>query len=206
MRSKWFLSSTLGMMLFFFAIQAFSQVVPAGHEGNLPFAVGAGPSSFDVDWGHGRMLGGTIWADYHPNQLPSLLHGLGLELEARDISLNANSTQKNYREDTVAGGAIYTWYHYRNFHPYGKFLVGYGSMDFSLPPPNANYSHDTRTLYAPGLGLEQRLFRHVWARADYEYQTWPDFLSRSKSNPTSPNPQGFTLGVAYDFGHIAHRK
>ncbi len=78
------------------AIPIFSQVVPQAQEGLWPFSVDAGVSTFDVDWGHGRMLGGTLWADWHPNRIRSLLDGLGLEIEARDISLNRGDEPSNY--------------------------------------------------------------------------------------------------------------
>jgi hypothetical protein len=158
----------------------------------LPIVVGIGPSSYDVDWGHGRMFGGTIWADWYPEKLPHILRGLGVEGEARDISLNRSSSQPNLRQDTAGGGPIYAWRHFRNFHPYVKYLIAHGSMDFYTGTP---YTHDTRTLYAPGGGIEIRFYRQFWARADYEYQTWQTLLGHT------PNPQGFTAGVAFDFAH-----
>jgi opacity protein-like surface antigen len=153
------------------------------------------------------MYGGAFWIDYYPG-MPSILHGLGVEVEARDISFDRHevptqqypnwSGQANTREDTAGGGAIYTWRHFRNFHPYGKFLISYGSVDFitGLTHATSTYTHDTRTVMAPGLGIEYRIFRPLWARADYEYQDW-----LGKLLGTTLNPQGFTVGVAYDFSH-----
>jgi len=197
MHFKQFLLPALAPILLIAAVPSFPQVVPSAHEDRLSFSVGAGASSFDVDWGHGRMLGGTLWADWHPGKVPSFLNGIGLEIEARDISLDRGTHPSNYREDTAGGGPIYTWRHYRNFHPYGKFLLQFGSMDFKIP--NSTYTHDTRTIYAPGLGLEYRVFENIWARADYEYQRWPNLLGGT------PDPQGFTVGASYDFGH-RHRR
>ncbi len=172
-----------------------SQVVPQAQVGSgQTFSIGVGPANYDVDWGHGRMFGGTIWADWYPSQVPRSLHGLGIEAEARDISLNRSSTQpSNLREDTIGGGPIYSWPHFRNFRPYGKALVEFGSMDFQihrLP----SYTHDSRALFAPGLGFDYRVFRSIWARADYEYQIWGTLFAHT------PDPQGFTVGVAYAFG------
>jgi hypothetical protein len=93
MRFKVFLSSAVAVSLLTAAIPIFSQVVPQAKETGLPFTLGAGVSSFDVDWGHGRMLGGTLWADWHPSRIPSLLNGLGVEVEARDISLNREAVR-----------------------------------------------------------------------------------------------------------------
>jgi opacity protein-like surface antigen len=212
MRFKLFVLSILTVSLFAAAFPAFSQVVPAATSGgHWPLSVGIGPSSYDVDWGHGRMYGGTIWVDYYPGMLPSILHGLGVEAEARDISLDRHedphqqypnwSEQANTREDTAGGGVIYTWRHFRNFHPYGKFLISFGSVDFitGLTHATSTYTHDTRTLKAPGLGFEYRIYHQFWARADYEYQDWGTLLGKTL------NPQGFTVGVAYNFSHFSHR-
>jgi hypothetical protein len=193
MRFRLFVLPVLAVSIFAVAIPALSQVVPSYRSKILlPISLGIGPSSYDVDWGHGRMLGGTIWADWYPEKLPHILRGLGVEAEARDIGLNRSSTQTNVRQDTAGAGPIYAWRHFQNFHPYAKYLIAFGSYDF---PPAGTYSHDTRTLYAPGGGFEYRFYRQFWARADYEYQTWQTLFG------TTPNPQGFTVGVACDFAH-----
>lgn len=171
-----------------------AQAAPAAETGGLTLAVGAGLSDYDVDWGYGRMLGGTLWVDAEPPLRPVWLHGLGAEIEARDISPNHSSTQpSNYREDTLGGGVTYTVHRYRSIRPYGKFLASYGSMDFETSSPT--YSHDSRTVYAPGGGLAVDLHRNFWARVDYEYQFWPQLLGRTT------DPQGFTFGVMYDLDH-----
>ncbi len=48
-------------------------------------------------------------------------------------------------------------------------------------------------LFAAGGGLEYRIFRPIWVRADYEYQDWGTLLGNTF------NPQGITVGVAYEF-------
>jgi len=172
-----------------------SQVVPTATAGNgQAFTVGAGGSSFNMDWGHGRMVGATLWADWHPKQVPGRLYGLGLEAEARDISANPSSTQPpNFRQDTAGGGVIYNWSHYPRFRPYGKFLISFGSIDFQIQR-NPAYTHETRTVYTSGGGFDYRVWGPVLVRADYEYQFWPSFLGNTL------DPQGFTIGVAYAFG------
>lgn len=198
MRFKLLVLPVLAVSILTVAIPACSQTVPAYQREELPLFVGIGPSGYDVDWGHGRMYGGTIWADWYPERMPSVLHGLGIEIEARDISLDRHlPPQFNLRQDTVGGGAIYTWRYFRNFHPYAKYLVSYGSYDFSPVQlgPNNYYSHAARMLWAPGAGLEYRVYRAFWARADYEYQTWQTLLGKT------PDPQGVTLGVSYNFAY-----
>jgi len=171
---------------------AFSQVASAASGREIPFTIGLGPSSYDVDWSHGRMYGGTIWIDWRPYLPITLLHGWGLEAEARDISLDRGSHPTNFRQDTAGVGPLYVWTRYRSFQPYGKFLVQLGSIDFQATG-HPYYTHDTRTVYAPGGGFEYRVVGHFWARADYEYQFWQSLLGKT------PDPQGFTIGVSYHF-------
>jgi hypothetical protein len=185
-----------------------AQVVPSATEGRSPFAAGVGVSSFDVDWEHGRMLGGTLWLDWSPRLGPRLLRGLGLEAEARDISLARSSTQPDFRYDTAGGGPIYRWPLTRTITFYGKYVEAFGSVDFGpaptppsggLQPVGKPYTHDTRTLVGAGGGLEFRIFRATRARVDYEYQAWPDLFKNTL------DPQGFTAGVEYDFRFL-HRR
>jgi opacity protein-like surface antigen len=213
-------------------LPAASQVIPAGQEGKLPLSVGAGASAFHLDWGedsngHRRPIwGGTLWIDWHFYGLPRYLNGLGIEVEARDVSKfgprelskgygdwnctdgevqpNCQPNPSGLREDTAEGGVIYTWRRYAKFHPYGKFLFGFGSMDFpagdAFLRSGAPYTHDTRTIYGPGGGLEYRFNRKVDIRADYEYQFWPDFLG----HPHALNPNGISVGATYSFKPYHH--
>jgi opacity protein-like surface antigen len=175
------------------AIPAFSQVAPSAHEGGLPLVVGVGFSNFATDFGPGRRMDGvSVWADWQPSRLPGALRGLGIEAEGRDINFGRPSALSKMRQDTAEGGPIYTWRHYRNFHPYAKYLIGFGSIDF---PPYGTYSHDTRTVLIPGGGAEYRAYRNIWVRGDYEYQYW-----RHIFGPHDLNPNGVTIGVSYDFG------
>jgi hypothetical protein len=196
MRFKLFVPLIFVVSLLTVALPAFSQVASAYSAPGVPWSVGLGPSSYDVDWGHGRMLGGTIWADWYPPAIESLTHvrGLGVEMEARDISLVQNlPAQKNMRQDTAGGGPIFNWHLTRRFHPYFKGLFEDGSVDFY---PLPGYSHDTRLLIASGGGFEYRFLGSLKVRADYEYQYWIGTLLGN-----TLNPQGFTVGIAYDLLH-----
>jgi opacity protein-like surface antigen len=120
---------------------------------------------------------------------------VGLELEGHDINFGRPSDLSTMRQDTFGGGPIYTWRHYRTFHPYAKYMIGMGSIDFPpLPNSPPTYTHDTRTVYAPGGGLEYRAFRNLWVRGDYDYQYWPKIFGLH-----TLTPNGCTFGVAYDF-------
>jgi opacity protein-like surface antigen len=170
-----------------------AQAAPSANDGTRPLAIGGGISNYDVDWGHGRMLGATVWADYTPSWLPARLRGLGVEAEARDISLHHSSSQpSNLREATLGGGPIYVWRHFRSFHPYFKGIASFGILDFKTRDPNYNY--DSRTVLSAGGGFEYRVYRNLWARADYEYQDWPQLFGGQ-----TLDPQGFTVGASYHF-------
>jgi opacity protein-like surface antigen len=177
----------------------YSQVGPAARQGGIPLVVGAGFSGYNTDWGHDNWMEGvSAWVDFYPPHLPGVLHGLGVEAEGRDINIGRPADLSNMRQDTGLGGAIYTWDHYRNFRPYAKFLAGIGSIDFprSTRIGGGPYSHDTFTVSAaPAGGVEFRAFRHVWVRGGYEYQFWHDVFGR----PQDLNPNGFTVGLSYDF-------
>jgi opacity protein-like surface antigen len=173
---------------------AFSQVAPAAHQGELPFAIGAGASNFDVDWGRNRMDGFTIWGQWRPRP-DGWLAGLGLDAEVRDIDHGrSDKLPANFKQVTGSGGPMFTVRVLNSVQPYGKFLVGLGSIDFRVPNL-PYYTHDTRTVYAPGGGIQFRLHHHLWVRADYEYQFWPQMFQRLQTL----DPQGFTLGFNYDF-------
>jgi opacity protein-like surface antigen len=178
------------------ASAAEGQVAPAAagmQHSDLSF--GTGLTSWDPDWGNGRMLGVTVWSDFRP-PLPSYLAGFGAELEARDVDWHRTNQPANYRQATIGGGPIYTWSRYRIVQPYAKFLVDFAGMNFSIP--GTSYSHDTRTAYVPGGGLEACAYQRLCARLDYEYQVWqPMFAPNNR-----PTPQGFTLGLRWDVGQI----
>jgi opacity protein-like surface antigen len=179
------------------ASSAFAQSVPSATEAKLQLAVGAGFSGFNPDYGHGHLLGGTMWVDYTLNRIPEVLRGIGLEVEARDLNYGRSSTQPSIlRQDVAGGGVIYSWRHFRDVRPYGKFLMGFGNAD-DRETVSRRY-HDSRTVTSEGGGVEFRASRRVWVRVDYEYQFWPDFFKAAKPYGKL-NPQGFTAGVLYHF-------
>jgi opacity protein-like surface antigen len=194
MRSRLLLSFALAMIVAS-ACDCPAQTIYTARERTVPFAVGAGMSNFDIDYGQyrgkeRRMEGITLWLDYTPPNLPGFLRGLDLEIEGRDINYALPSNMSRMRQSTAAGGALYSWRRYRVV-PYAKYLLGMGSLDF---PKIGAYSHDTRAISAPGAGLELRAFRNITLRADYEYQFWPHLFG-----PNALNPNGFTISSAYDF-------
>ena len=202
-----------------FAIHGLGQVVPSAETGGLPLVVGAGVSGFNIDWGQdafGRtryMEGVTLWVEWGLTRLPGprALRGLGVEVEGRDIDFglpaslsNAemHDTGTNMRQDTGLGGVIYTWRRYRLIRPYGKALAGLGSIDFPpLPASPPSYRHDNRTITAFGGGADFHACRHVWIRADWEYQFWRGLFG----SPNALTPAGVTIGAVYDFRSVHPR-
>jgi opacity protein-like surface antigen len=177
------------------ALTSLSQIAPSATQGGIPLTAGVGFSQYDSDWS-GWISGATLWLDWNLNRMPQKLQGLGLEAEGRDLSFNRTGWQPKLRQDTAEGGAIYHWPYFERFHPYAKFMAGYGSIDFNNTR-NPYYTHDTRTILAPGGGADYRIWRNVWLRGDYEYQFWTHFY-----NNHALTPAGFTIGATYDFGHM----
>ncbi len=203
MRLKLFPPLSLALCLFSFVHPAFSQAAPAGYEGRtLPIAIGGGVAGIKTDWGKSVMYGGTLWIDYFPPHLPHMLSGLGLDVEGRDVNYGRpTNVPANLRQDTAVGGPIYMWRRFPNLQVYGKGLIGFGSMDFTIYGA-PGYTHETRTIFAPGGGIQAHAYKHVWVRADYEYQFWPDLFPHNGTR--SLNPQGITLGAVYDFRGYRH--
>jgi hypothetical protein len=145
------------------ALAAHAQVVPSATRGRVPLLVGVGASDYYTDW-TGNLDGATLWIDVPLYHVPRMLQGIGLEIEGRDLNYDRTGYDPKLRQDTAEGGAIYRWTHFRNFRPYGKFLMGFGSEDFS-DAFDPYYTHDTRTIMAQGVtvGAEYDL-RHLFAR------------------------------------------
>ena len=173
------------------AIPSFAQVTPAATNREIPLVLGAGFSDFNADFGAGRRIaGGAIWADWNLTQMPGIFRGLGVEILARDLSLNDPSLP-NMRYDTAEGGILYHVPLRQNLRVYAKALGGFGSIDF---PPAPHYAHDSRTPLAVGGGADVHVWNHLWVRVDYEYQIWPDMF---RHHALTPN--GFTIGPGFDF-------
>lgn len=177
---------------------AHAQVVAAGHGGRpqFRFAVGFAASDFNMDWGHDgygnprRMVGITAWINGDVPVLSRALKGLAIEVEGRDINYSLPPSVHRLRNSTILGGPTYTWRSHLPVRFYAKYMAGMGSIDFG---PIGNYSHDTRAVTAPGLGVEAKLYGPLWVRGDYEYQFW-----RKIFGPHTLNPNGFTFGIEFD--------
>ena len=195
MRWKSMVVPVLALFFMGAALPARAQVTYSAETGKLPFTVGVGVSNFSDDWGiqDPRQVGITMWVDWRLPRMPPLLDGLGLEFEGRDVNYATPSYLPGHRMDTALGGVMYQFRRRSHIRPYGKYLLGIGSIDF--PSPGATYVHDTRTVYEPGGGVDVRFWNRFSARAEYDYQFWHQIFG-----PNDLTPNGFTIGVVYDFG------
>jgi hypothetical protein len=188
-------------------------VGPSATQSSWPLEIGGGLSYFgthiinheypSVDYKQfdGNLLGPAAWLDFTFPHMPHRLYGLGIEAEGRHLSWDNSGTDPLLRENTGAGGPIYMWRHYRNFHPYGKFLIGYGGIDFQgyYVGCTLDCNHDSDIFYDPGGGAEYRIRGDLWVRGDYEAEFWTNF--GQPANKTV-YPRGFTVGVAYDLRNL----
>lgn len=196
MRSRFILAA----LFLVAAAQVFPQTAPTAFEGPSRIFVGGGVSGYNANFfGNYIMEGATAWIDIYPNLGPKFLHGLGIEAEGRDICFGRPADQpSNLAEQTGGGGAIYSWRHFPKFSPYAKFQWEHANIDFDFGIPN--YGHDTRDLYAGGVGVDYRIKRDIWLRAGYEEQYWQRLFQNHKvSTPTGIilRPNGVTIGAAY---------
>jgi hypothetical protein len=193
MRFRLFLPFSLAFLMFTFAKSGLAETIPpAGQERQIPFAIGAGLSNFDIDYGqdHGkqrRMAGITGWFDWSPPDPKGFFRGISMEVEGRNLNYGHPSSLPQMHQYTFAGGALYSWRPNHPVYPYAKYLLGMGNIN--------SPSNHTNLILAPGAGLACRVFKNVWVRGDYEYQFWPNFYGR----PHALNPNGFTISTAYDF-------
>lgn len=186
-----------------------AQVVSSASERSLPVSFGVGLTGVDPDmlessgniWktqGSGIMLGVTGWGDYYPRWMPHALLGLGMEGEVHDINFHKSNDEKDIRQTSIGAGAIYTWRHFAYFRPYAKVGIALGRVEFG--PSTQAYRSDTRTVTNYAGGFEYRVWGHIWARSEFEYQTWPDLLAHGTFRPES-----VTVGASYHFGHVRPR-
>ena len=95
-------------------------------------------------------------------------------------------------ERTLLIGPRYIVHRFGRFEPYGKFLVGDGTIQYPF-----GIGTDSYFTLAPGGGVNVRLSRRFTVRAEYEYQIWlnsPGFAGQP-NHPLHPN--GVNIGAAY---------
>jgi hypothetical protein len=145
--------------------------------------VGFAGSSYTLDYGEGREKGFTVYGDY------DFSRHLGVEALYRNASI---ITPHDIGENHFLVGPRIRFTRGR-FVPYGKLLIGSGTINFQLGY-NAAASKQTYLDYAFGGGVDLRATRHINVRLfDAEFQRWPGFP------PHGLTPWGFSVGAAYRF-------
>jgi len=155
-----------------------AQALPAGSRlGNLK--IGGGFSTANSDYGD-RYNGGAAYFnfDFRPH--------IGVEGEFHFVKDSNDLYEKTYE----VGGRYFRTY--KRFVPYAKVMYGRGVFNFPLLPdgaqPNLAYN-----LIAVGIGTDYKIKPWLYARADWEYQSWFGFQNSSLS------PSILTIGAAYRF-------
>jgi hypothetical protein len=162
-----------------------AQVAPAAKVGGLPIAIGVGISDYNLDYGPGRrMQGAVVRAGWN------LFHGIGIDGNARTIFINTPSQLTRMQQSTFLGGVYYEAPPVWRIHPFVRVGAGIGLIEF--PSRNPFYTRDTFSVWAPSGGIEYPITHKLFARAEYEYQFWHDYLG-----PNDLTPQGGTIGVTY---------
>jgi hypothetical protein len=200
MRLKYF-PHILAAFVCSLAVAAYSQVLAPGseHDG-LPITVGAGASYMNPSFNGGSLLGETLWIDMAP-PVPVRLQGLGLEIEGEEIGTAKPTNATQVREQVAAGGVTYSFGYFRRFEPHVKFMEGFGNAEYV---PNGHRFNQTRSVTIAGGGFTYPFAAGLSARADYEYQWWPNFWVKAPAYISGPalTPSGVSVGLTYRLSTI----
>lgn len=175
----------------------FAQSSPAAEGRRAPSIwVGGEISMFNPDWGckdsspftcvNHQLLGFAPFVDVDN----LLLHRVGVEGEAR--ILHWRGPGSGLTESTYLAGPRFGLVHFNNsLYLSGK--VGFGNANIVVP--NHAAGDGNHFAYAPGFIFEYRVSHRLDARAEYEYQIWPNFQGSTTCCGLTPN--GFSLGFSY---------
>ena len=186
MRSK----VVLVLLLLIFSSNCFAQVHFAAKRQGHSFSVGGGMDYWSADWANTWKYGPAAWAT------ADLWHGVGVIAEGHGLITGGNKIPQ-YKYYEGGGGLVYAMYRFRNYRPYVKAELGVGSLSF--PRYSPTYSHDSRTTYFFGGGLERRAVGHIWIRGDWTYYIFPNFYSKESKRNHDLNPAGATVGASWHF-------
>jgi opacity protein-like surface antigen len=155
---------------------AWGQAAESADAGGAMLSVGVALSGFALQYGDRGMLGITAWVD------ADTIRRFGVEGEMRRLEYHQTA---NVHAETYLAGLRYH-FNYGRTQPYIKALGGDGHFNFPYNFATGNYF-----VIAGGGGLDYRLSRRWIARADFEYQEWPQFTFGAM------NSVGGTVGIRY---------
>jgi hypothetical protein len=158
-----------------------AQARPAGSR-SASLQIGGGFTNAGSDYLPNRFNGGAAYFDF------DFSRHLGIEGVFHFVKDGKGSDI--YEKTYEIGGRYHLTY--GRWMPYGKLMYGRGVFNFAAYPgyrhPNLAYN-----LFSGGAGLDYRVFPHLNARADFEYQRWLGFP------PHGLTPTLLTIGAAYHF-------
>jgi opacity protein-like surface antigen len=162
-----------------------AQATAAATRGGIAQAGVAYTYSNEDEYPGKHLQGVTIYGTFDLN------NHIGVEGNAHLASVI--KSYFDYKENSFDAGLRWAQ-HYRKFTPYGKALVGFGHATAPSPIQIVGGSTPgTYFLFALGGGLDYSISNKINARADFEYQRWPNFP------PHGLTPPLFNVGVAYRF-------
>lgn len=173
------------------SVIASAQSSPAAEGPARSVWVGVELSSFNPDWGCKQNSALSCW----DRQLQGitvvgdgnrLLGKIGVEGEARFLYWNGPEASEN--EINYLVGPRYQVFAGRRWAFNAKVLAGEGIFQFRSQTSDL-------FAYAAGGTVGYRMTRKLQARADYEYQVWPNFVG--PLGPHGLTPNGFSVGVNY---------
>jgi opacity protein-like surface antigen len=162
-----------------------AQATAAATRGGIAQAGVAYTISNEDEYPGRHLQGMTIYGTFDLN------NHIGVEGNVHLASLF--KSYYDYKENSYDAGLRWAQ-HYRKFTPYAKALVGFGHA--TAPSPNqivGGSTPGTYFLFGLGGGLDYSISNKINARADFEYQRWPNFP------PHGLTPPLFNVGVAYRF-------
>lgn len=177
-RRTWrtFLVVLLPILLVLGARSVSAQSAESANSGRAMLSAGVAASGFTLQYGDRKILGLTAWVD------ADTIRRFGLEGEVRRLEYHQTA---NVHAETYLAGVRYH-FNYGRMQPYIKALGGDGHFNFPYNFATGNYF-----VIAGGGGVDYRLSRRWTARADFEYQQWPQFTFGAM------NSLGGTIGIRY---------
>lgn len=173
---KWLVYLLLAVLPLLGAGRALGQSRESATAGRTFLWVGGGASAYYLQYGAVKNYGVTAYVD------GDSVRRFGFEAEGRWLDYHQTS---NIHAETYLAGPRYH-FNTGRLQPYVKGLGGLGKFNFT-----DNYAKGSYLVVAGGGGADYRLSSRWGARADFEYQYWPQFTFGPMSSG------GVTLGVRY---------
>ena len=172
-------------MVLILSVRVAAQVAPSAKVSGIPLEISVGISDYNLDYGPDRRMQGPVI-----RAGAQVFHGLGIDFSARSLFIDTPSQLTRMQQNTFLGGVFYDTPAIWRIHPFVRFGAGIGNIEF--PSNDPKYTRDDFVVWAPSGGIEYPITRKVSVRAEYEYQSWQDYLGKN-----TLDPQGGTVGVTY---------